>query len=103
MISINTKKVTFGSALALAALFVLTATIAQAGAPVLYNGTIIIQAFGEDNTAGLAYPQNEFVYLGQPFGITCNPNAGALCNVNTKTTTQKLMICESRKGPSTPN
>ncbi len=41
-----------------------------------YSGSLIIQGFGNDMTGGTTYPFTTNVFLGHPFGITCNPYYG---------------------------
>ena len=55
------------------------ASSAQA-ADVMYKASLSIQAFGNDTTTGLSYPFNSTVFVGVPFGLTCNPYYGAGTN-----------------------
>jgi hypothetical protein len=51
------------------------ASPAQA-ALVMYEASLSIQAFGNDTTTGTSYPFSSTVFVGIPFGLTCNPNYG---------------------------
>jgi hypothetical protein len=51
------------------------ATTAWAGTG-QYSGSLTIQGFAQDTTDGTQYPFTTNVFLGHPFGITCNPNYG---------------------------
>jgi len=70
-----------GLVAAAAALLALAAP-APAGAVVnmYYKGSLIIQSFGNDTTTGTVYPYSQYIVLGVPFGLECNPNYGPSTN-----------------------
>jgi hypothetical protein len=51
------------------------ATTAWAGLA-QYTGSLFIHGFANDTTNGASYPFTTNVFLGHPFGITCNPGYG---------------------------
>ena len=67
-----------GSAVGLAAALASLAAPVPARAVVnmYYKGSLIIQSFGNDTTTGSVYPYSQYIVLGVPFGLACNPNYG---------------------------